>query len=951
MLWYPGKANVEIVIYDTSEKNKRLSTMCFNLIIEAAVYSEDRVIASDEFNALTELINKVNKDYDYVITECNKSASNAKTSATNASKSEVNAKTYMNNANTYKNNAATSATNSANSAKLSQSWAVGGTSSRDGEDTNNSKYYATQSANSASASKTSETNAKSSETKAKTSETNASNSASSASTSATNASNSASSASTSADIATTKASEASTSATNASKSEVNAKTYMNNASSSATSANTSAETATTKASEASTSASNAKTYATNASNSATTSQNYAIGNTNSAKYYYEQAKMISESFSGALKPMGTVTFTNLPPLSEASDGDMYNISDQFTTTDDFREGSGFVIPIGSNVYKTSDGKWDVLAGTPVTGVKGNSESSYRTGNINLTANDIGAATASHTHNYAGSSSAGGSATSAKKLNVSDTGSSTNPVYFKNGIPVKCDDLNAVSEAGAHGIRYYNGKLAVKDSEGNWKEIKTGGGGSSFAPKATVDPAIKSANGKVTITWGDPDNVTVEGVTLSKWAGTQLRMSTSGYPTSENEGTLVIDNTTKDAYKTSGYVVDGLTNGTKYYFALFPYSTDGVFNTDESNRLLGSPSLAKLDACTNMALVLSDKKVSVTWTDPDATKTENDITATWAKTVLVYKEGTAAPTSTSDGTVAVEETTQNTYQATGCDVTVKNGKTYTFALFAVSTEGSESDSTNAQAKMYATISITTDESSLYNQTVSVTDGTTTKTATFTSTGNASVDVPWFGETTITSTDGTDTATSTITVSAFDTTYSVELSFIKIVTFADGTDEEIVAMIEAHYADKINLSDYWAVGDKRTVTLSAMSATYVGESHSSQDVQLTIIDFDHDDLVTPINGKTKAAISVQLKNCLNTKGYMNSSNTNVGGWEESTRRKWCNDIFYNAIPSILRNGIKQVIKKNYKVYNSNNITTTSDYCFLLSETEIFVFLLAFAEKRSV
>ena len=225
-------------------------------------------------------------------------------------------------------------------------------------------------------------------------------------TSATNASNSASSASTSADIATTKASEASTSATKASKSEVNAKTYMNNASSSATSANTSAETATTKASEASTSASNAKTSETNASNSATTSQNYAIGNTNSAKYYYEQAKMISESFSGALKPMGTVTFTNLPPLSEASDGDMYNISDQFTTTDDFREGSGFVIPIGSNVYKTSDGKWDVLAGTPVTGVKGNSESSYRTGNINLTANDIGAAASSHTHSNATTSSDG-----------------------------------------------------------------------------------------------------------------------------------------------------------------------------------------------------------------------------------------------------------------------------------------------------------------------------------------------------------------------------------------------------------------------------------------------------------------------------------------------------------------------------------------------------------------
>ena len=42
----------------------------------------------------------------------------------------------------------------------------------------------------------------------------------------------------------------------------------------------------------------------------------------------------------------------------------------------------------------------------------------------------------HTHNYAGSSSAGGAATSANKLNT-NAGSATNPVYFTNGVPVAC----------------------------------------------------------------------------------------------------------------------------------------------------------------------------------------------------------------------------------------------------------------------------------------------------------------------------------------------------------------------------------------------------------------------------------------------------------------------------------------------------------------------------------
>lgn len=132
--------------------------------------------------------------------------------------------------------------------------------------------------------------------------------------------------------------------------------------------------------------------------SATKAESYAVGGTGSregedtdnAAYYYRQAKSISESFAGALRPMGTVAFVSLPALTAAAAGDMYNISDEFTTTEDFKEGAGGIIPAGANIYKTSDGKWDVLAGTPVTGVKGAKEAAYRRGNVNLTAVDVGA---------------------------------------------------------------------------------------------------------------------------------------------------------------------------------------------------------------------------------------------------------------------------------------------------------------------------------------------------------------------------------------------------------------------------------------------------------------------------------------------------------------------------------------------------------------------------------
>ena len=135
----------------------------------------------------------------------------------------------------------------------------------------------------------------------------------------------------------------------------------------------------------------AKSYATNAKSWTVGGTNTRTGeDTDNSKHYYEQTKSIAESFSGTLRPKGTVAFAALPAISSAKEGDMYNISNQFTTTADFKEGSGRIIPAGANIYKTADGKWDVLAGTPVTGIKGDNESMYRQGNVNITAEDVGA---------------------------------------------------------------------------------------------------------------------------------------------------------------------------------------------------------------------------------------------------------------------------------------------------------------------------------------------------------------------------------------------------------------------------------------------------------------------------------------------------------------------------------------------------------------------------------
>lgn len=169
--------------------------------------------------------------------------------------------------------------------------------------------------------------------------------------------------------------------------------YLDGMAQSVSQAQKSAELATSKAQESANSASNAKESEIKAKASETnakTSETSSAKSESEAQKYAEQAKEISESLSGALRPLGTISFADLPNTADANSGDMYNITGQFTTTADFKEGSGNVIPAGSNVYLTVDRYWDVLAGTPVTGVKGAKEAYYRRGNVNITPANIGA---------------------------------------------------------------------------------------------------------------------------------------------------------------------------------------------------------------------------------------------------------------------------------------------------------------------------------------------------------------------------------------------------------------------------------------------------------------------------------------------------------------------------------------------------------------------------------
>ena len=193
----------------------------------------------------------------------------------------------------------------------------------------------------------------------------------------------------------------------------------------------------------------------------------------------------------------------------------------------------------------------------------------------------------------------------------------------------------------------------------------------------------------------------------------------------------------------------------------------------------------------------------------------------------------------------------------------------------------------------------------------------------------------------------TLPATTDYTSASTTIEVEVEFIyqPDFTWANGTDAQIAEACQRAYDGYVDLSEYWAVGDTRSVSLSAMEATGVGESHVAQTVELVLVDANNSNYEYVTSGtRTYANFIIQQKNGLanNTtaeRGYMNSSNTNVGSWNGCARRTWCNSIYKNAIPSSLVDVFKQVKVKTAETYNGSTIQTSQDYFFLPAAKEVF------------
>lgn len=145
------------------------------------------------------------------------------------------------------------------------------------------------------------------------------------------------------------------------------------------------------------------------------------------------------------------------------------------------------------------------------------------------------------------------------------------------------------------------------------------------------------------------------------------------------------------------------------------------------------------------------------------------------------------------------------------------------------------------------------------------------------------------------------------------------------FATATWKNIHNMIQADMNGLITLSDWWSLGDTKTVTLT-----------TGEEIEFEIAGFNHD---TFSDGVTAPATFI-MKNCLNTKAQMNSTNTNAGGYPVSAMKTYVETNVYNVLPSEMKQYVSPVKKKCYTDYSDESSLTEADYnVWLLSTMEVF------------
>lgn len=181
-------------------------------------------------------------------------------------------------------------------------------------------------------------------------------------------------------------------------------------------------------------------------------------------------------------------------------------------------------------------------------------------------------------------------------------------------------------------------------------------------------SVVAENGHVKVTAQLPADTVVNNQTLCTVEGAVIRRKTTDYPKDEFDGDLVAD------IKASTTLVDSGASATgTYYYAAFPYTTQGVYNRNKANRVVVNEP-EPMEA-------FSAKSVYVSATDSVKVEIIAALPAGVAGAVI-RKSTTGYPTTETDGEEFMTITADGTYT----DTNVVVGAVYYYSAFPYTSTG-------------------------------------------------------------------------------------------------------------------------------------------------------------------------------------------------------------------------------------------------------------------------
>lgn len=177
----------------------------------------------------------------------------------------------------------------------------------------------------------------------------------------------------------------------------------------------------------------------------------------------------------------------------------------------------------------------------------------------------------------------------------------------------------------------------------------------------------------------PADTVIDGQTLCSVAGAVIRKQVGAYPKDEFDGILV-----KNISADETFFDEDVEIGNTYYYAAFPYTTQGVYNRNIANRSVCTiiagyePDNMKVFTATS-AYSNGQARVRLNATLPDNGTEDRPYTVAGA---IIRRSTTGYPTSETDGVLIKELTASEEFY----DTNVTLNQTYYYAAFPYSTDG-------------------------------------------------------------------------------------------------------------------------------------------------------------------------------------------------------------------------------------------------------------------------